>query len=36
MVEVAPGDTVLVPACFGSYFIVPQRAGTADVVRTTL
>ncbi len=36
MVEVAPGDTALVPACFGSYFIVPQRAGTTDVVRTTL
>lgn len=36
MIEVAPGETALVPACFGSYFIVPQKSGSTDVVRVTL
>lgn len=36
MEEVNVGETVLIPACFGSYFIVPQRSGTTDVVRALL
>ena len=36
MTEVGRGETVLIPACFGSYFVVPQRGGSTDVVRVTL
>ncbi len=36
MVEVKPGETVLMPACIDSYFILPQRSGSTEVIRTTL
>ncbi|MBE6399704.1 MAG: mannose-6-phosphate isomerase [Lentisphaerae bacterium] len=31
-----PGETVLVPACFGAYTVTPVDAGEAVVVKTTL
>lgn len=36
MVEAAPGETVLIPACFGSYTIKPLLDAGATVVKTTL
>ncbi|MDR0933111.1 MAG: class I mannose-6-phosphate isomerase [Victivallales bacterium] len=35
-VRLAPGETVLVPACFGRYVIVPENPGESTVVKTTL
>lgn len=31
-----PGDSCIVPACFGQYTITPLEAGEATVIRTTL
>ncbi len=36
MVEVQAGETTLIPACFGNYFILPQKSGSTDVIRVTL
>jgi len=35
-VRLAAGETVLVPACFGAYVIVPEKSGETTVVKTTL
>ncbi len=35
-VELAPGETVLLPACFGAYTVTPLGAGECAVVKTTL
>lgn len=34
--EIIPGETLLIPACFGPYEITPLDPGEATVVRTTL
>ena len=36
MVEVLPGETVLIPACFGKYSVTPLDEGEATVIKTTL
>ncbi len=36
MVDLATGESVLIPACFSNYFIVPQKPGTTNVIRVTL
>ena len=33
---IAPGESVLIPACFGRYTITPLEKGEATVVKTTL
>lgn len=33
---ISPGETVLIPACFGMYNITPEEEGEAIVVKTTL
>ena len=35
-VRLAAGETALIPACFGSYVIVPENEGETTVVKTTL
>ena len=35
-VVIAPGETVLVPACFGHYTITPLDEGETTVIKTTL
>jgi len=34
--EVYPGETVLVPACFGKYSVTPLDGGEATIIKTTL
>ena len=34
--RLAAGETALIPACFGSYVIVPEQAGETTVIKTTL
>lgn len=36
MIEINPGESVLIPACFGLYTITPLEEGEATVVKTTL
>lgn len=36
MTEVSPGETVLVPGCFGDYTIQPLESGETVAVKTTL
>lgn len=35
-VDLAPGQSCLVPACFGTYFIIPLESGVSNVLRTTI
>jgi len=34
--RLAPGETALIPACFGAYVIIPERGAETTVVKTTL
>ena len=34
--EIAPGESVLIPACFGKYAVTPLDEGEATIIKTTL